>query len=345
MAGITTRLGPSGGIVIPAEYRKALGVEVGDEIVLRLEEGEIRMTGRTQAIRRAQRTIRRYVGAGRLLPEELIASRRAEGVEADELLMPMALHAAADDGTFQDIQCGEQRGRAVALVVVGHRAGSAFLHRQAGLGAVERLNLALFVHRQHDRMCRRVDVEADHVLQLVGKLRIVGELELADPVRRETRSWLRQMRCTEETLIPVALAIAAAVQWVASPGGSPAVNSTTRAITVLSKGGLRDGRVLARSRPYTPACMNRSCRRQTTDLLLPVCRMIAAVPSPSAVKSTIRARQTCFCGLFRLATIAASRARSSALTCNDDPLAHPRNSHTREAAGIPKGTRALGWDH
>ena len=132
------------------------------------------------------------------------------------------------------------------------------------------------------------------------------------------------MRCTEETLIPVALAIAAAVQWVASPGGSPAVNSTTRAITVLSKGGLRDGRVLSRSRPYTPACMNRSCQRQTTDLLLPVCRMIAAVPSPSAVKSTIRARQTCFCGLFRLATIAASRARSSALTSTTIPLRIPQ---------------------
>ena len=78
MAETTTRLGPSGRTVIPAEYRKALGVEVGDEMVLRLEEGEIRVTGRAQAIRRAQRTIRRYVGAGRLLSEELIASRRAE---------------------------------------------------------------------------------------------------------------------------------------------------------------------------------------------------------------------------------------------------------------------------
>src|SRR5512133_117470 len=65
-------------------------------------------------------------------------------------------------------------------------------------------------------------------------------------------------------------------------------------------------------------------QRQTTDLLLPVCRMIAAVPSPSAVKSTIRARQTCFCGLFRLATIAASRARSSALTSTTIPLRIPQ---------------------
>lgn len=56
--------------------------------------------------------------------------------------------------------------------------------------------------------------------------------------------------------------------------------------------------------------MNRSCQRQTTDLLLPVWRMIADVPSPSAVNSTIRARQTCFCGLFQLPMIAASAGKS-----------------------------------
>jgi hypothetical protein len=52
------------------------------------------------------------------------------------------------------------------LVIMGHGAGAALLHGQAGLGAVERLDLALLVHRQHDRMRRRIDVEADHVLQL-----------------------------------------------------------------------------------------------------------------------------------------------------------------------------------
>ena len=40
-----------------------------------------------------------------------------DGVEeADELLM--ALHAAADDGAVEDVEGGEQRGRAVALVVM-----------------------------------------------------------------------------------------------------------------------------------------------------------------------------------------------------------------------------------
>jgi hypothetical protein len=34
-------------------------------------------------------------------------------------------------------------------------------------------------------------------------------------------------------------------------------------------------------------------------------RMISTMPTPSAVASTIRARQTCFCRLLRLSTIVA----------------------------------------
>jgi AbrB family looped-hinge helix DNA binding protein len=82
MAETTTRLGPSGRIVIPAEYRKAVGLEIGDEVVLRLEAGEIRIMGRAQAVRRAQQLVRRYVSADRSLSEELIATRRAEADRA-----------------------------------------------------------------------------------------------------------------------------------------------------------------------------------------------------------------------------------------------------------------------
>ena len=42
--------------------------------------------------------------------------------------------------------------------------------------------------------------------------------------------------------------------------------------------------------------------------------MISAVPTRSPVNSTTCARQTCFCGLFRSATTAASRSRSAAQT-------------------------------
>jgi hypothetical protein len=59
---------------------------------------------------------------------------RLEGVEeAEEFLMPMALHVAADDRALEHVESGEQRGGAVPFVVVGHSAGAAFLQGQAGL--------------------------------------------------------------------------------------------------------------------------------------------------------------------------------------------------------------------
>jgi hypothetical protein len=129
----------------------------------------------------------------------------------------------------------------------------------------------------------------------------------------------RQIRCTELLPIPTASAMAAAGQCVASRGGSLVVSSTTRSITVCDKGGMREGRVLSRRSPATPSRLNRSCQRQTHGLDLPVRRMRAAVPQPSAVARMIFARQTRFCGLFRSAATASRRARSAALTSTRIP--------------------------
>ena len=112
---------------------------------------------------------------------------RLNGIqEADELLVTMALHTSANDLAFEHVESSEQRRCAVALVIVGHRAGAAFLHRQAGLGAVEGLDLRLLIDREHDGMGGRIDIEPDNIAQLVDELRVVGELELLDPVRLET---------------------------------------------------------------------------------------------------------------------------------------------------------------
>ncbi len=97
--------------------------------------------------------------------------------------MAMALHVAADDGAVEHVEGGEQCRRAVALVVVGHGPGAALLHGQAGLGTVERLDLALLVDREDDGVGRRIDIEADDVAQFGDELRVGGELELLDPVR------------------------------------------------------------------------------------------------------------------------------------------------------------------
>ncbi len=73
-----TRLAEGGRIVLPAPYRRALGLHVGDEVILRLEDGEVRLLTIERAVQSAQELIRRYVPRGRSLVDELIAERRAE---------------------------------------------------------------------------------------------------------------------------------------------------------------------------------------------------------------------------------------------------------------------------
>ena len=66
---------------------------------------------------------------------------------------------------------------------MGHGAGAALLHRQAGLGAVKGLDLGFLIDRQHDGMGRRVDIETNDVPELLGELRVLRQLETADAVR------------------------------------------------------------------------------------------------------------------------------------------------------------------
>ena len=75
---IKTKLGEGGRLVIPAEYRKSLGLKTGDEVILVLEEGEVRLLTPQRAIQRAQALVRRYVPKGRSLVKELLEERREE---------------------------------------------------------------------------------------------------------------------------------------------------------------------------------------------------------------------------------------------------------------------------
>lgn len=70
------RMNENGRVVIPASFRKALGISPGDEIILQLEDEELKITTRKQRIARAQRNARKYVPRGVSLANELIAERR-----------------------------------------------------------------------------------------------------------------------------------------------------------------------------------------------------------------------------------------------------------------------------
>ena len=96
--------------------------------------------------------------------------------------MAMPVHAAPDHGSVENVERGEQRGCAVALVVVGHGPTLSRLERQAWLRTVERLDLALLVDGDDDGVLGRVHVEANDVLDLVDELRIGGALERAQAV-------------------------------------------------------------------------------------------------------------------------------------------------------------------
>jgi AbrB family looped-hinge helix DNA binding protein len=71
-----TRVNENGRLVIPSSFRKALGINVGDEVVLRIEDDELRITTQRRRIQRAQRRARQYVKPTTSLVDELLAERR-----------------------------------------------------------------------------------------------------------------------------------------------------------------------------------------------------------------------------------------------------------------------------
>ncbi|MGC1448960.1 MAG: AbrB/MazE/SpoVT family DNA-binding domain-containing protein [Candidatus Sulfotelmatobacter sp.] len=73
---VRLRINENGRVVIPASFRKALGINPGDEVLLRLEDDELRISTLRSRLERARRHVRRYVKPGVSLVDELIAERR-----------------------------------------------------------------------------------------------------------------------------------------------------------------------------------------------------------------------------------------------------------------------------
>jgi len=78
VSGISTKIAEGGRLVIPAQHRRELGLEIGDEVIVRVEDGELRILTRGEAVKRAQEKVRRQIKGSRSLVDELSAERRAE---------------------------------------------------------------------------------------------------------------------------------------------------------------------------------------------------------------------------------------------------------------------------
>ena len=75
--------------------------------------------------------------------------------EAQPFLIAMPGLAAAQQGTIECVESGEQCGGAMALIIMGLGAVTTLAQGQAGLGAIQRLDQAFFVHAQDQRFLRR----------------------------------------------------------------------------------------------------------------------------------------------------------------------------------------------
>lgn len=70
------RVNENGRVVIPAPFRRRMGIRAGDEVVLVLEEDELHILTLKREIERAQRLVRKHVKAGVSLSQERIRERR-----------------------------------------------------------------------------------------------------------------------------------------------------------------------------------------------------------------------------------------------------------------------------
>ena len=175
-----------------------------------------------------------------------------DGVEeADELLMGVLLHAAAEDRAVQDVEGGEEGGRAMALVVVGHGPGLAGLEGQAWLGSIERLDLGFLVDGKHHGVGRWMHVEPDDVLDLLGEGGVVGALEGAQAMRLQPVRFPDALDGAQRQACRLG-------HGAAGPVGGLAGRLRAGERQHLGHGGgrhraLPGGRVLSRNRPSTPS--------------------------------------------------------------------------------------------
>lgn len=67
-----------GKLVIPASFRRELGIDVGDTVVVEMADGELHIRSLSASVRRAQGIIREFVPEGIGLVDQLLEDRRKQ---------------------------------------------------------------------------------------------------------------------------------------------------------------------------------------------------------------------------------------------------------------------------
>lgn len=75
---IKVRVSEGGRVVIPVEYRQALGIKEGDTVRVRLSGDTVMVNRGEDSLRRAREIVAKYIPAKSGLADELLADRRKE---------------------------------------------------------------------------------------------------------------------------------------------------------------------------------------------------------------------------------------------------------------------------
>jgi AbrB family looped-hinge helix DNA binding protein len=79
MSSVRAKIGPGGRLVIPVAQRRQLGLEVGDQVVISVENDELHVVSLEQRVKRIQALVRRHNPRGERLSESLIRPPRRGG--------------------------------------------------------------------------------------------------------------------------------------------------------------------------------------------------------------------------------------------------------------------------
>ena len=227
----------------------------------------------------------------------------------------MAGVAGADHRAVEDIQRREQGGRAMSLVVVGQRPGSARLQRPPRLRSLQGLNLALLINTNHEGLVRRIHVQPHDIGQLLDERGIGRQREGADTMRLQAmrdpdpmdrrgtqalgggprpqtplrRAWRRPVpRCLDDRLF--------------ASGGHSAVSDLVPAHRAATR------------RDHPPRIAAATSGRYPGSYRS--CRATCVLGIPRAANKTMRRRKTHRCGVVPARTQRANVARCSSVSGN-----------------------------
>ena len=80
MTQLQMELLPNGEVTIPEEVYTSMGWQIGEKLIVRVENGEMKIFSQAKAIAQAQEWVASFIPAGRSLSDELITEQRQEQI-------------------------------------------------------------------------------------------------------------------------------------------------------------------------------------------------------------------------------------------------------------------------